>query len=78
LARIHTGKTHQIRAQAAAHGHPLAGDIKYGGQGSLRGNFFLHAWKLEIDETIIAPPPESFLRQVKNIFGKELDAIGCL
>jgi 23S rRNA pseudouridine955/2504/2580 synthase len=84
LAQIHTGKTHQIRAQAAAHGHPLAGDIKYGGhivsgnlngQGHFRENFFLHAWKIEIDETITAPPPESFLRQVKSIFGKELDAI---
>jgi 23S rRNA pseudouridine955/2504/2580 synthase len=84
LAQIHTGKTHQIRAQAAAHGHPLVGDIKYGGhissgnlsgQGRFRETFFLHAWKIEIDETITAPPPENFLRQVKSIFGKELDAI---
>jgi 23S rRNA pseudouridine955/2504/2580 synthase len=84
LAQIHTGKTHQIRAQAAAHDHPLAGDIKYSGHissGNLSGKdrfretFFLHAWKIEIDETITAPPPESFLRQVKSIFGKELDAL---
>lgn len=32
LVKIETGRTHQIRAQAAAHGHPLAGDAKYGGR----------------------------------------------
>ncbi|MDR3275704.1 MAG: RluA family pseudouridine synthase, partial [Treponema sp.] len=29
---IETGRSHQIRAQAAFHGHPLAGDRKYGGR----------------------------------------------
>jgi 23S rRNA-/tRNA-specific pseudouridylate synthase len=32
LAEIETGITHQIRAQAAIHGHPLSGDAKYGGR----------------------------------------------
>ena len=57
-AEISTGRTHQIRAQAAAHGHPLAGDKKYGGSGS--GNFFLHAWKLEfLKYSIEAPLPQN-------------------
>ncbi|MFP4204740.1 MAG: RluA family pseudouridine synthase [Spirochaetaceae bacterium] len=35
LIAIETGRTHQIRAQAGAHGTPLLGDGKYGGR---RGN----------------------------------------
>ncbi|MBR6322064.1 MAG: RluA family pseudouridine synthase [Lachnospiraceae bacterium] len=30
LVRLHTGKSHQIRAQLAAAGHPIIGDPKYG------------------------------------------------
>jgi 23S rRNA-/tRNA-specific pseudouridylate synthase len=57
-----TGRHHQIRSQAAAHGHPLGGDIKYGGRplfpaaprpvkrpGPVSPEppaFLLHAWKL--------------------------------
>jgi 23S rRNA pseudouridine955/2504/2580 synthase len=66
-AEIHTGRTHQIRAQAAAHGHPLAGDRKYGSRG--QGYFFLHAWKLEfLEYSIEAPLPEAFKKNYKNIF----------
>ncbi|MGN1115864.1 MAG: RluA family pseudouridine synthase, partial [Candidatus Ornithomonoglobus sp.] len=32
---LHTGRTHQIRAQFSAAGYPLAGDTKYGGHGGL-------------------------------------------
>jgi len=59
-AEIITGRTHQIRAQAAAHGYPLTGDIKYGKKNnSGKSNFFLHAWKLEfLEYSIEAPLPD--------------------
>jgi 23S rRNA pseudouridine955/2504/2580 synthase len=69
-AEILTGRTHQIRAQAAAHGHPLAGDRKYGSRE--QGGFFLHAWKLEfLEYSIEAPLPEAFNKKITEIFNHE-------
>jgi 23S rRNA pseudouridine955/2504/2580 synthase len=73
-ADIETGRTHQIRTQAAAHGFPLAGDTKYGGRPQA-GGFLLHAWKLELPgsggaghQTISAPLPELFQKRIKELF----------
>jgi 23S rRNA pseudouridine955/2504/2580 synthase len=69
---ISTGRTHQIRAQAAFHGHPLAGDRKYGGS-LLATGLLLHAASLEFPapETgrpliISAPLPSAFHRQISQ------------
>ncbi|MCL2190598.1 MAG: RluA family pseudouridine synthase [Treponema sp.] len=76
-ARIATGRTHQIRAQAAARGHPLAGDLKYGGRATGDGVFFLHAWKIGFDmdinglpRLVCAPPPKPFLAKAIEVFGR--------
>jgi 23S rRNA pseudouridine955/2504/2580 synthase len=45
LFELITGRSHQIRSQAALHGCPLLNDIKYGGGGN--GHYSLHAFSIE-------------------------------
>lgn len=79
LIEIGTGRTHQIRSQAAAHGFPLAGDGKYGGSME-RNGFLLHAYELAsspeaelpFPPVLVARPPEGFLASVEGSFGHRL------
>ena len=61
--RLHTGRTHQIRAHSAAMGHPLLGDALYGGGEAKR--VMLHSWRIVLRRplqgdwiTVTAPPAE--------------------
>jgi 23S rRNA pseudouridine955/2504/2580 synthase len=80
-----TGRTHQIRVQAAAHDHPLAGDSKYGGK-PIRGGYMLHCSSLKIpagiasgEQTLVkAPLPGSTRANLEKIFGREsISKVGC-
>ena len=59
-----TGRTHQIRVQMAAAGHPIKGDLKYGARRSEpNGGIRLHSYKLSFihpvthqNITVEAPP----------------------
>lgn len=55
---ITTGRKHQIRAQATAHGFPLLGDTAYGGGTAGTQDFFLHAHRLVIGENPLGVPPD--------------------
>lgn len=49
LVRLHTGRLHQIRAHAAHYGHPLLGDVTYGGKVAVDcPRVFLHAHRLQV------------------------------
>lgn len=59
-----TGRTHQLRVHLSQIGHPILGDVLYGGDPADR--LFLHAYKLEITlpsrerKVFEAPVPEVF------------------
>ncbi|MBP8238722.1 MAG: RNA pseudouridine synthase [Saprospiraceae bacterium] len=63
--KLHTGRHHQIRAQLAAIGCPIKGDVKYGfRRNNPGGGIHLHAWKLSFRHpvsnelvTLVAPIP---------------------
>lgn len=66
---LETGRHHQIRAQLAAIGSPIKGDLKYGFDRSNKdGSIHLHARRLQLIHPvrkepldIIAPPPQDVL-----------------
>lgn len=76
---IETGRKHQIRKQAAHHGYPLEGDIRYG-QRSSCGRYYLHAWSLrfpddrpmDLPSILEAPIPHEFTQRVADLFTKEV------
>jgi 23S rRNA pseudouridine1911/1915/1917 synthase len=50
--RIVTGVMHQIRVHLAHLGHPVAGDVAYGGDAAAvpgLARHFLHAWRVALD-----------------------------
>lgn len=81
--KLITGKTHQIRSHLSSVGHPLMGDVKYGGA-KVQGerSFFLHAEEVRfprLDEpfdklsgrVVTAPLPPRFRKMKERLFATE-------
>ncbi|MBF0498926.1 MAG: RluA family pseudouridine synthase [Candidatus Riflebacteria bacterium] len=75
--RIETGRTHQIRVHMSYIGHPLCGDILYGGRPFLgKSNHYLHSARLamkhpfiDVDIEWLSPLPAAFeaaLTELRN------------
>jgi 23S rRNA pseudouridine1911/1915/1917 synthase len=52
-----TGRTHQIRVHLAAIGHPILGDVRYGGEGADAAALglrrpFLHSWRIAFEHPV--------------------------
>ncbi len=64
--RLHTGRSHQIRVQMNAIGHPVYGDMRYGGEKVKKGYLALWAYYLSFTHPVskermvfrIQPPKE--------------------
>jgi 23S rRNA pseudouridine1911/1915/1917 synthase len=73
-----TGRSHQIRAHLSEAGHPLLGDVRYGGPVAVVGldipRQMLHSWRLTLDHpveqrklTLEAPLPTDFQSLVDRL-----------
>ncbi|HEV2126538.1 MAG TPA: RluA family pseudouridine synthase, partial [Chloroflexota bacterium] len=81
-ARLHTGRTHQLRAHMASIGHPLLGDDLYHGP-HLPGleRQALHAWRVRLSHPmtgtlviIQAPVPKDLREAARSLLGHDTES----
>ncbi len=76
---LHTGRHHQIRAQLAAIGCPIKGDVKYGARrGNRDRSIHLHAWKLGFEHPVSGEQVELTAALPEDPVWKAFEAAGHL
>ncbi len=74
-----TGRHHQIRAQLAAIGCPIKGDVKYGARrGNRDRSINLHAWKLGFQHPVSGEQVELIAALPADAVWNAFEASGCL
>lgn len=80
-ARLHSGRTHQVRVHLSSLGHPIVGDDLYGGRApptggatTWEGKQALHAWRVRFPHPttgdrveVVAPPPATIVRLARAV-----------
>jgi len=76
-AELVSGRTHQIRAHFQSIGHPLLGDVKYGGKPFAGVNHqLLHAWRIRLpDGREFRAPLPARMRQTLERAGLRTDTL---
>jgi 23S rRNA pseudouridine1911/1915/1917 synthase len=73
---LETGRTHQIRVHLSAIGHPIVGDVTYGGRTGPAGlnRPFLHSWHIGFEnpaggDCVVAwaPLPPDLARELESL-----------
>jgi 23S rRNA pseudouridine1911/1915/1917 synthase len=84
-ARIHTGRTHQIRVHLQHLKTPVLGDDVYGRPSDLIDRQALHAWRLELHHPVThallrleSSPPEDFVQAWLGVGGGWLNSLSRL
>jgi len=69
--KLETGRTHQIRVHFQHNGHPLFGDIDYGGKRIVRGSMQIQGYKHMVDNALQILPSQALHAKTLGFYHPE-------